>query len=200
MVLARGVPLRNIVNVNQWFRTESEERASRMGASIRNSWEQLGDQTVMVLDTADGPMVLSDWHAGNRLRKIIETVSARMDSQMSVEAEMKAMASLKDRVSESQYRCYVLNGMFPEQSKRSGLFYFFRKGLPTLVLSYHGYPSGRVLAGLCLHPVGYHSCTFAGLMCPTDEVICALLLMRSDEHFLWKKSGQWKASDPRSGI
>ena len=37
-------------------------------------------------------------------------------------------------------------------------------------------------------------------MTPTDEVIAALMLMRGDEAKFWGKSGQWKASDPRSGL
>ena len=96
--------------------------------------------------------------------------------------------------------CYLLNNCFLEKSERSDLHYAFRKGLPTLVLSFHGEQQGAVIAALCLHPYGYHRGTFAGVMTPTDEIISALTLMRGDEPGLWKKAGQWRAWDVRSGI
>jgi hypothetical protein len=123
-----------------------------------------------------------------------------MDSRLSAESEFKALELLKTKVSESQFRCYMLNGAFPEQSKKSDLFYFFRKGLPVIAMSWHGSPQGRILAALCLHPYGYYEYTHAGVMTPTDEVISQLMLMRANEKKFWAKSGQWTAADPRSGL
>mgnify|MGYP001602774647 FL=1 len=119
---------------------------------------------------------------------------------LTAEAEFKAMDSLRLKLSPNQWTSYVLTGVFPEHSLRSDLHYIFRKGLPTLVLSYHGTKGGRVIAALCLHPFGYYAGTHVGAMTPTDEVIAHLLLMRGDEHGFWGKAGQWEAIDPRSGI
>jgi hypothetical protein len=59
---------------------------------------------------------------------------------------------------------------------------------------------GKVLAALCLHPMGFYQFTHAGLMTPTDEVIAHLLMIRTDEHKYWAKSGQWPTTDSRSGV
>ncbi len=213
MVLADGVPLAKQIGINQNLRTveRAQQRASTeselmlrlRNAPVRNSWHVLGDQTVTIIDTTQGPYAWIDWDAGMRLRKIVHTAELRSATHLTAEAELRALESLKGRVQKGQYESYVLNGVFPEHSKRSDLFYFFRKGLPTIVISYHGEKAkdgGRVLAALCLHPMGYYVGTHCGLMTPTDEVIAQLLLMRSDERRYWAKSGQWAATDSRSGI
>jgi hypothetical protein len=212
-VMARGVPMREILYANQAL-LEAQERNVRMGRSpqeaamelldsgclVVNSWYVVGDQTVCVIATDRGPMALPRYGAVQRSAKLLRTLGTRMDSQMTVEAEMKARDALRSRINESQWRCYVLNDCFLERSERSDLHYLFRKGYPTLVFSYHGDNEGRVIAALCLHPIGYYQYTHAGLMTPTDEVICHLLLMRADEHKFWAKSGQWRVTDTRSGV
>jgi hypothetical protein len=199
VIPARGTPLSGLMTYNA-FRTELEEEGTSQGIDFRNSWTQLGDRTVGVVDSDAGPIAVEKYHAGWRLRKLLKTMSTRVDSQNSVEAELRALESLKEKVNPSQYRCYVLNGMFPERSTRSDLHYIFRKGYPTIVTSYHGNEAGSVLACLCFHVAGYHKGTYAGVMSPTDDVVAALLTMRADEHSFWKKSGQWPAWDTRSGI
>jgi hypothetical protein len=195
-VLAGHTPFSHV----DFGRTELAETLEIQGQAVRNSWERLGDRSISVVNTSEGPIAYWEYHAGNRHRKFWASLEARMDSGMTVEAEFKAMELLKTKVTESQYRCYVLNGAFPERSTKSDLFYIFRKGLPIMVLSWHGNKEGRILACLCLHPYGYYRFTYAGVMTPTDEVISQLLLMRSDERKLWAHSGQWPAHDPRSGV
>lgn len=82
-------------------------------------------------------------------------------------------------------------GTFLERSKRSGIVYMFRKLRPTIAITPH-HPDGdlRVLCGLCLHPLGYYQESHAGAMVPTDDVIAHLVLMRGDEHRLWKQATQ----------
>jgi len=196
-VLARGTPMAHVNIVDRV--TEYAQRLRVKGVQIRNSWEALGDKSISVVNSTDGPMAIWEYHAGNRVRKFMDSLQARMDSTMSVESEEKAIALLKTKISASQYRCYMLNGAFPESSKRSpGIFYFFRKGLPVVVISFNKVQSGKILCCLCIHPYGYYEYTTAGVMCPTDEVIAQLLLMRANEHKFWAKSGQWQASDPRA--
>ncbi len=197
MITARNVPLGG----HPYYPTElHEEMAGKL--KIRNSWHVLGDQEICVVEV-DGEILAYPQHgAGRRLRKLLDTSLMRDGTPQTAEAEMRAMESLKKRISGRQWQSYVLSGVFPERSKRSDLHYFFRKGYPTLVLSYHGEGSetGRVIAALCLHPVGYFQGTHCGIMCPTDEVICALLMMRGDEHKYWQSCGQWPATDMRSGL
>lgn len=38
----------------------------------------------------------------------------------------------------------------------------------------------RIVACLCMHPIGYYADSWAGALCPTDDVITHLLLMRSE--------------------
>lgn len=203
MILGRGVPLRHLVNDD---RTEFEGELLRQNINLRtrNSWNMLGDQTIVVIETEEGPMALPRYHAGTRLRKMMDAMDLRFNSQQTAEAEFRAMDSLKKRINNNQWESYVLNGIFPELSKRSDIHYFFRKGYPTLATSFHSgvkdNSQGRVLAALCLHPMGYYDGSHVGVMCPTDEVICALLMMRGDEYGFWKNSGQWSAVDPRSGL
>ena len=130
----------------------------------------------------------------------MKTISIRHDAIMEAEAELKAVESLKIKLNRNQFSSYVLTGMFLERSPRSDLHYVFRKGFPTIALSFHGGESARVIACLCMHPVGYYQGTHCGIMAPTDEVIAHLSMMRADERRFWAKSGQWSAMDPRSGI
>jgi len=204
LVVADGVPLAEVFRMNQAVREQRETEMAeelRWQVNIRNSWRSLGDQTVCVIDTEQGSMALPRWHAGERMRKLVRAVEVYHNAHMRAEAELRALESLKARITEAQYNVYVLAGIFPERSPRSDVYYYFRKGYPTLAVSFHGAKNnGRVLAALCLHPMGYYQGTHVGLMTPTDEVIAHLLLMRSDEHRFWKKSGQWQASDMRSGL
>jgi hypothetical protein len=198
LILADGTPLSHISRVH--YVTEMAQRLQEGGRVVRNTWKHQGDQTVSVIQTDEGPIALSEYQAGDRHRKWIEGLSVRTNSQLTVEAELKAIELLKTKITESQFRCYILNGAFPEHSKRSDLYYFFRKGLPTLVYSWHDNPQGKILAALCLHPYGYYAYTHVGVMTPTDEVIAHLMLMRADERKYWAKSGQWHSDDNRSGL
>jgi hypothetical protein len=103
-----------------------------------------------------------------------------------------------------QMKQYVLTGMFMETSRRSGLAYIFRRLKPTVVLA----PSDRsddskplrILACLCMHPIAYYAGSWAGGMCPTDDVIAHLSLMRGDEHMLWRRSNQHPPYLPEAGL
>jgi hypothetical protein len=108
-------------------------------------------------------------------------------------------------ISEHQWRMYELTGSFVEYSKRSRLYYIFRKGRPTIVMTERvkeGWKSDRLhmLAVLCLHPIGYYAGTWAGCMTPTDDVIAHLLLMRGDEAEYWGQANQHRPESPEAGL
>lgn len=108
-----------------------------------------------------------------------------------VTAEKKAMRKLRKHLDATQWRSYTLTGMFTELSKRSGVYYIFRKVAPTIACRIVGSKNGVLIKPfltLCMHPVGYTAFSGTGCMCPTDDVISHLLLMRSDEHLYWKKA------------
>jgi len=198
LVLAGSAPLRL---TRAALGSEYAQELHRDGLRVRNTWERLGDRTVVVVDTEKGTTAFWLTHAGQRLRKILDDMGIRSGVLMTADAELKALASLKEKITAHQYNLYVISGSFLERSKRSDISYMFRKGRPTLAISCHGRDNdSSVIAALCFHPYGYYDGSHVGVLVPTDEVITALLMMRGDEHKFWGKSGQWHASDPRSGI
>jgi hypothetical protein len=56
------------------------------------------------------------------------------------------------------------------------------------------------LCALCLHPIGYYADTWAGVMCPTDEVIAHLVLMRGSEEKFWANANQHPLDRPAAGL
>lgn len=115
-------------------------------------------------------------------------------------AELRAMQTLAEHITEWQFSTYVLTGSFLESSKRSLCKYEFRKGRPTLVLQADRNGNYRPSVALCLHPLAYYSRTFAGGMVPTDDVIAHLLLMRADEARYWREANQHPIDRMEAGL
>jgi hypothetical protein len=130
-------------------------------------------------------------------RMLIDTL--RVTKVWPVDAEMQAMERLAEhlRAKPHLFEAYLLTGTFLERSKRSGLFYIFRRGKPTLV---YNADTQMLLCALCLHPIGYYERTHAGAMVPTDDVIAHLLLMRADEPLLWRRANQHALDRPEAGL
>ena len=84
-------------------------------------------------------------------------------------------------------------------SKRSQVTYMFRRGRPTIAIR-QDETGGFPLCALCLHPIGYYADTWAGVMCPTDEVIAHLLMMRGSEEKYWANANQHPVDHPAAGI
>lgn len=106
------------------------------------------------------------------------------------EQEIRALALLSSLTTEHQYKTYLLTGIFIETSKRSKIIYMFRKLRPTVVMAPREDGKCKPLCALCMHPLAYYQDSYAGALCPTDDVIAHLLLMRADEHRFWKVSTQ----------
>lgn len=126
-------------------------------------------------------------------------------------AEMAAVELLHDLIGDHRMRQYVFRGCFIERSKRSDVLYMFRKGRPTIafrIVNRRGFPvraddepgRNRILAVLCMHPIGYYDRSFAGAMTPTDDVIAHLTLMRADEAMFWRRSNQHQQDDPEAAL
>lgn len=116
-----------------------------------------------------------------------------------IEQESIALRTLATLVRHHTFKTYLLTGAFLETSPRSKITYMFRKLRPTLAIVHHG-ESSSLLCALCLHPIGHYGESWAGAMCPTDDVIAHLMLMRGDEHMFWKRSNQIPADQPNSGL
>ena len=116
-----------------------------------------------------------------------------------LEQESAAMELLASLVSHRQIKQYTLTGMFLETSKRSGVTYLFRRLKPTVAMR----PAGetmRIMCALCQHPIGYYEGSWAGAMCPTDDVVAHLSMMRADEPMYWRRSNQHAAHRPEAGL
>ena len=122
-----------------------------------------------------------------------------------LEQETKALELLSSMTSERQMKQYLLTGMFLETSKRSGVMYVFRRLKPTVALAAHpGLPEERggmsILCTLCMHPIAYYAGSWAGAMCPTDDVIAHLTMMRGDEKMFWRRANQHPPHRPEAGL
>jgi hypothetical protein len=132
-----------------------------------------------------------------RLAFTIRTLDAA--SAWPIEAEEKAQKKLASLLPRDLFELYLLTGHFPEISKRSNVTYLFRKGRPTV--AFRQCEEGTMLlCALCLHPIGYYAESWAGVMCPTDEVIAHLLMMRGSEEKFWANANQHPLDRPTAGL
>lgn len=116
-----------------------------------------------------------------------------------IEQEGAALATLAGLLPHHAMKRYLLTGMFFETSSRSGVIYLFRKLRPTVAI-HNVNGEMRVLAALCLHPIAYYEGSWAGAMCPTDDVLAHLMLMRGDEAMFWRRANQHAAIRPEAGL
>jgi hypothetical protein len=116
-----------------------------------------------------------------------------------IEQEASAVQLLAEHVSHRQMKHYLLTGMFIETSPRSRVSYVFRRLRPTVALSTRG-DAVKILCAMCLHPIGYYEGCWAGAMCPTDDVISHLMLMRGDERMFWSRANQHCAYRPEAAL
>lgn len=118
-----------------------------------------------------------------------------------VEQEARAVQTLGSLVRHRQFKQYMLTGTFLESSKRSGVTYLFRRLRPTVAIAKDPKRDRlRTLCGMCMHPIAYYQGTWAGAMCPTDDVIAHLMLMRGDEALFWRRCNQHAPDKPLAGL
>lgn len=183
---------------------EPETPPELEGWRIRNSfWSRRWRAVIHVVERPDGKIV-GDWepsfhHIGNDL----STMGA--SDVWGIEQERRAQQLLGTMIRHVQFKRYLLTGMFLEQSPRSGVTYIFRRLKPTVALApwRDGDPGAeacRILASLCMHPMAFYEGSWAGAMCPTDDVIAHLTMMRGDEHLFWKRCSQHPPNRPEAGL
>lgn len=172
------------------------------GATLINQWYSRSQRcNVVMWREADGRVLCgrADHDTTVKERAAWGTIAA---SQVwNFEAECTALDKLATLVKSHLFEMYVMTGTLIETSARSQVSYIFRRCRPTLALR----PSQdgsymRVIAALCLHPIGFYEGTWAGSMVPSDELIAHLLLMRGDEPMYWRRANQHPAWSPLAGI
>ena len=174
----------------------SDEKVEE-GVRIRNcfwSWRLRCD----VLVWEEGGKI--HWGPASRPHHIDQEISTLAAADAwGVEQEGNAVDTLGGMLSHVQFRRYLFTGMFLETSRRSGVKYLFRRLKPTIALRQEG-ERVRILCALCLHPIAYYADSWAGAMCPTDDVIAHLTLMRGDEEMFWGRANQHAPHRPEAGI
>lgn len=164
--------------------------------TVNSWWSDELQTTVKVVRNKEGHAE-ARFLLENRLSFTLRTLAAA--DVWPIEAEQKAQEKLASLIPENLFKLYLLTGHFQEVSRRSQLTYLFRRGRPTIVLRETDEWTHPVCA-LCLHPIGYYGDTWAGVMCPTDEVIAHLLMMRGSEEKLWANANQHPLDHPAAGM
>jgi hypothetical protein len=163
---------------------------------VNSWWNERYQVTIGVAKDKQGRSQLRVW-GEDRLAFTIRTLEAA--AVWPIEAERKAQEKLATLISADAFEGYLLTGHLAEISKRSQLTYLFRRGRPTIALRQNEEVS-YALCALCLHPIGYYGDTWAGVMCPTDEVIAHLLMMRGSEEKFWANANQHPVDRPAAGV
>lgn len=192
LVLSPRYPLAELFNKHQ--KAEPEEP----DVSIRNIFHSSAKKADIVIYEAGGKVKWGWLPAMHHFSYDIHTLGCSF--VWGIEQEHHALQLLGELVTHIQLKQYLLTGMFLEKSERSGVTYAFRKLKPTVALVADDEDSTRILCTLCLHPLGYYEGSWAGAMCPTDDVVAHLILMRGDEHAYWKQANQHAPWRPEAGL
>lgn len=159
------------------------------------SFAKRGD--VLVIEKPDGSRTWGLRSGMHHLKYDLTTLGCAV--AWGVEQEAAAIHTLAGLLKHHAFKTYMLTGMFLEVSKRSGLFYMFRRLKPTIAIS-GATGETRIIAALCLHPIAFYEGSWAGAMCPTDDVLAHLMLMRGDEAMFWRRANQHPAYRPEAGL
>lgn len=177
----------------------AEDEPDNDGAKLRNTfWSDRLRMNICIWEEADGRILGGPaGKSNNQVGLLLATLEAA--DAWGIEQERNAIDTLGSMLRHRIFKQYLLTGMFLETSKRSSVHYLFRRLRPTIAFSTRT-GTARILCALCLHPIGYYEGSWAGAMCPTDDVIAMLALMRGDEHMLWKRANQHHPSRREAGI
>lgn len=175
-----------------------EKQAVDEGLKVRAVfWSSHLRADVIVMTQADGAITYGIDPGVHHFDHDIKTLGNSV--AWGIEQEANAVQLLATLVPHHTFKMYMLTGMFLETSERSGMTYCFRRLRPTVAIRAD---SGRmrIRASLCMHPIGYYSGSFAGAMCPTDDVIAHLMMMRGDERRYWARCNQHPAHRPEAAL
>lgn len=164
---------------------------------IRNEFHSHRRRCNITVFELDGKVEWVRTPAVHGAMQALQTIGASF--AWGIEQEHRALELLGSLVKHVAFKQYLLTGMFLETSQRSGLTYWFRKLRPTVALNTRG-DRVRILCALCMHPIAYYAGSWGGAMCPTDDVVAHLMMMRGDEAMFWRRCNQHPAHLPESGL
>lgn len=165
--------------------------------TVRNSFWSTRWRRIVVVYERDGRVKYWPERGCGHVDQELRTMGC--SAAWGIEQERNALKTLGELLRHHTFKMYLLSGMFLETSKRSGVTYLFRKLRPTIAIRSEG-DRLRVLCALCMHPIAYYEDSWAGAMCPTDDVIAHLMLMRADEPMFWRRCSQHAPNRPQAGL
>lgn len=186
---------------------QKPESGKYEGWKVRNSWYSSHKRSdIVVVEKPDGEITWMWKPAFHSIAMQLGTLGA--SDVWGIEQEHRALELLGTMLRHRTFKMYLMTGMFLEKSDRSGVTYLFRRLRPTIAMAANpgfaeDHPNNvemRGLAALCMHPIAYYDTTWAGAMCPTDDVIAHLSMMRGDEKMFWKRCNQHPLYRPEAGL
>jgi hypothetical protein len=194
LVIEPRYPLAQVLGPQPTVKQYPEQPQSK----IRNTFYSVHRRSdIIVWNEPDGKLQWGVSPCIHHFKNDMETMACSV--AWGIEQESKALQLLASMLPHHAFKKYLLTGMFVEQSERSGVYYFFRRLKPTIAAS-GASGTMRILAALCMHPIAYYAGTWAGAMCPSDDVCAHLSLMRGDEALYWRRCNQHKAHRPEAGL
>lgn len=193
LVVAKRHPMSHLNGVQ--LEQEPRQTDDEQGLEFVNEWYDPKRRVEVIVFRDQGKLchaVLSRG-PGKRAGMLLHCIG--VSQTMDIEAERRAMKTLRELIPKHLADAYEMTGTFLESSKRSGVVYLFRR-LATTIAFRPDNEGSRVLAALCLHPLAYYEGLPMGVMVPTDDVIAHLVLMRTDEHLFWRKANQHGVESP----
>jgi hypothetical protein len=175
---------------------EDPAEAARDTEVINRFWSQKKGREVVIFKE-DGRIDWGTCGGVHSLNHALQTLGA--SDAWGIEQEANAVQALAGLLRHRQFKQYMLTGSFLERSRRSDVLYMFRRLRPTVAISTRG-DKTHILAALCMHPIAYYEGSWAGAMCPTDDVIAHLSLMRGDEAMFWRRCNQHPPYRPEAGL
>lgn len=165
---------------------------------VRNAfWSTRWRIEVFVCEEADGRITGCAAPANYHVDYDLRTLGC--SDAWGIEQEARAIQLLATLLPHHRFKQYLLTGMFLETSHRSNVTYMFRKLKPTVAISMAG-KYLKPLCALCMHPIAHYAGSWAGAMCPTDDVVAALMMMRGDEALFWRRCNQHAPDRPEAGL
>jgi len=192
---------------------DTDEAVDNDGWTFRSQFYSHNRRSQIVIMEKDGKI---EWGPVPHVHNLDQQLATMMASgAWGIEQEHHALQLLGKMIPHHQFKSYLLAGMFVERSKRSDVLYLFRKLRPTVAITnsagYAQLPGAgrrqgqygerlRILTAMCMHPIGYYEESWAGAMCPTDDVVAHLTMMRADEHMFWRRCNQHPAWASQAGL
>lgn len=164
---------------------------------VNTFWSTHKRCDILVIKKADGKVSFGVTPGVHHFKYDMRTLGCA--EAWGIEQESTAVQLLAEMVDHRKFKQYMLTGMFLERSKRSGVFYMFRRLKPTVAIRAEG-DTTRILCALCMHPIAYYQGSWAGAMCPTDDVVAHLSMMRADEPMFWRRANHHPAWRPEAGL